>query len=704
VFIPRTLLQDARRPGEPGAARAIVVAGIVAAALFFVLSANITLGQENLAVGQLAPRDIRAQRDQTFDSVSRTEAARDAAQDDVTPVTETVKSPADNLEDQLQAFDAMSRRVARVLELRDAGSLEGTEVTDRLGSDAAAIPFSQRDVVATMSIPTWNAIAGAGRVALATILADPIREDQLFTTRAAVHDLVTTDLGAADRELAGDLAAGHVAATERIDEELTQQAIDRARAEVPAVEVTVLAGQRIVNEGDPITVEQFEMLDALGLTRPRIELGMVFGNALIAILVAALLVAYLWRFEPAIWHRNRSVLLFFLALVATSLVLRVAADRTLWAFVVPTSASVLLIGILLQGAAGAAMAAGLAVLAGVMNRDALELAVYVLAGGLAALLTVARAERLNAFFRVFLVLAATNIAVVTAFSLLEQRDLAAVAQLAAGGIMNALLSVVGAVGSFAVLGNLFGIMTVFQMLELANPSNRLLRRLLLETPGTYHHSVMVGNLAERAAETIGADPLLARVAAYYHDIGKMKNPLAFIENQAGARNIHDDLTAEMSARIIASHIRDGIDLGYDHGLPVQVIGFIPQHHGTSVMSYFHQKALGEVGGREDLVDERTFRYPGPKPQSREAAIIMLADGVEASVRSLDEKDEDSIRAMVDRIVDARVEDGQLDDAELTLRNISQIKDAFVGQLLGMYHSRIKYPDNVVPMEGHREQA
>jgi putative nucleotidyltransferase with HDIG domain len=339
-----------------------------------------------------------------------------------------------------------------------------------------------------------------------------------------------------------------------------------------------------------------------------------------------------------------------------------------------------------------------------MNREALDLTVYVLVGGLASLLAITRAERLNAFFRVFLVLAITNLAVVLAFSLLEQRDLEGVVQLGGVALVNAALSVVLAMGSFALLGNVFGIMTVFQLLELANPSSRLLRRLLLETPGTYHHSVMVGNLAERAAETIGADPLLARVAAYYHDIGKMKNPLAFIENQAGAHNIHDDLSAETSARIISGHIRDGIDLGYEHGLPVQIIGFIPQHHGTSVMTYFHGKALREAGGRAEVVDERTYRYPGPKPQSREAAIIMLADGVEASVRSLDEKDEESIRAMVDRIVDGRVEDGQLDDAELTLKNIAQIKDAFVGQLLGMYHSRIKYPDNVVPMEHRREQA
>jgi membrane-associated HD superfamily phosphohydrolase len=182
----------------------------------------------------------------------------------------------------------------------------------------------------------------------------------------------------------------------------------------------------------------------------------------------------------------------------------------------------------------------------------------------------------------------------------------------------------------------------------------------------------------------------------------MKNPLAFIENQAGAHNIHDDLTPESSARIIAGHVRDGIDLGYEFGLPVQIIGFIPQHHGTSVMSYFYGKALRELGGDEEVAARDRDRYPGPKPQSPEAAILMLADGVEASVRSLEEKDEVSIRAMVNRIVDARVDDGQLDEAELTLRNLSQIKEAFVQQLLGMYHTRIAYPDNVVPLDQTRE--
>ena len=703
MFIPRTLSED----GRPGAARvwrAVVVAAIVAVSLFLILSANITLGQENLAAGQVAERDIRAPRNATFDSASETAALREEAAAAVQPSTRSIESPADNAEDQLNAFDMVGRRVTRILEQRDAGTLAPADVTARLAADVPQIRVTHRQLVADMSLPRWQAVAAEARTALQSTLASDLREEQVDTVRVAVHGLITTDLPEPERALAGDLAGELIEPNLVIDEVETERARERARSEIPPVEVTVRAGETIVEEGQVLTVGDIEKLEELGLTRPRVEAGTVGGNALIAAIVAALLVGYLWRFEPEIWHRTRSVLLFFLALIVSAIALRISADRTLWAFAVPTAATVLLIGILLRNSAGVAMAGGLAVLAGVMNREALEPAVYVLAGGVVSLLTITLAERLNAFVRVFAALFAVNVAVVTAFSLLSQRDLPAILQLGAMGLVNATLSVLLAVGSFAMLGNLFGIMTVFQLLELANPSNRLLRRLLLETPGTYHHSVMVGNLAERAAETIGADPLLARVAAYYHDIGKMKNPLAFIENQAGTRNIHDDLNAETSARIIAGHIRDGIDLGYEHGLPVQIIGYIPQHHGTSVMTYFHAKALREVAGREDLVNERVYRYPGPKPQSREAAIIMLADGVEASVRSLDEKDEASIRAMVDHIVDARVEDGQLDDAELTLKNISQIKDAFVGQLLGMYHSRIKYPDNVVPMEDRREQA
>jgi cyclic-di-AMP phosphodiesterase PgpH len=335
-------------------------------------------------------------------------------------------------------------------------------------------------------------------------------------------------------------------------------------------------------------------------------------------------------------------------------------------------------------------------------------------GGLAGIIAIGRGDRLQAFIQAGAAIFVVQAVVVTAFSLLGERDLAGVVQLIGAAAVSAGGAAVATVGSFAVLGNVFGLLTVFQLLELANPSQPLLRRLLVETPGTYHHSLMVGNLAERAAESIGADPLITRVAAYYHDVGKLANPVAFIENQSGGENIHDELESEESAQILKQHVADGIDIAYQSRLPKTLIAFIPQHHGTAIMSYFYaqarDEAAGAFGGMEteqgrraaEAVDQRRYRHVGPKPQSREAALLMLADGVEASVRSLASRDEASIRSMVARIIGERMDDGQFDECDLTLRDINRVQEAFVSQLLGMYHQRVAYPQSkVVEIESRR---
>lgn len=705
MFIPRTLAQRDVRLGRGPVARAVIVTLILTAALAAILSLDLTPGRVSLAVGTAAPDDIRAPVSTQVVSQLATKAAQDKAAAAVEPQYEPIAPATEIANTQITAFNDLKQSVSDLLAQRDQGKLTAEELTAALRQQLGArLTSTQITLVSRLSAEQWTQLTAASGAVLATTQAGEVREENLPAIQVQVHNAITADLGGDARQLAGDLAASFVAANERQSPVLTEQKRQEARDAIQPVLVTVQAGETIVRGGQVVTAAQLETLEQLGLTKPRLVLATVIGDGLIALLLSILLVAFLWRFQPQIWHRNRSLLLFCLALVVSALAIRLAGGRSVWTYAVPTSATVLLIGILLDGYAAAAMAAAMALIAGLVNPAGLESAIYVLTGGMAALLAIVRAERLNAFLRAGLLLALSNAAVVVAFALLDvnQPDLAGIAQLVGAGAVNAFLSVVLAVGSFAMLGNLFGIMTVFQLLELANPSNRLLRRLLLETPGTYHHAVMVGNLGERAAETIGADPLMVRVAAYYHDIGKMKNPLAFIENQAGARNIHDELDPETSARIIAGHIRDGIDLGYENGLPVQIIGFIPQHHGTSVMSYFYGKALRDAAARSAEVDRDAFRYPGPKPQSREAAILMLADGVEASVRSLESKDEGSIRAMVERIVDARMEDGQLDDAELTLKNLAQIKEAFVAQLLGMYHSRIQYPDNVLPLEERRE--
>ncbi|MFN8519903.1 MAG: HDIG domain-containing protein [Chloroflexota bacterium] len=442
------------------------------------------------------------------------------------------------------------------------------------------------------------------------------------------------------------------------------------------------------------------------------------GWLLLSTLVVGTLLGWVWRFRPSLWHRNRPLLLVGLVLVGSALALAVTADRSVLPYLAPFATGALLLSVLLDAGVALAVTAIVAVLGGALTGQP-QFAVYLLLGSLAGIVVLRRGERLTQYVHAGIAMAVVNVGVVSAFGLLQSTDIAGLFQLELAAIASAAGSAVAAAGTFAVAGSVFGITTSYQLMELANPSQPLLRRLLLEAPGTYHHSLMVGNLAERAAEAVGADPLLVRVAAYYHDIGKLADPTAFIENQpAGGPNPHDEMTPEESARVLAAHVANGIDIAYQYKLPKPVISFIPQHHGTGRMSFFWEKAreravadAGVVPGSSaadavaDSVDERRFRHKGPKPQSREAAILMLADSVEASVRSLSNHDEATIRTMVSRIISERLEDGQFDECDLTLRDLDQIREAFIAQLKGMYHRRIEYPQNkIVELESRRQAS
>jgi putative nucleotidyltransferase with HDIG domain len=430
-----------------------------------------------------------------------------------------------------------------------------------------------------------------------------------------------------------------------------------------------------------------------------------FGNRLqraaawlmLAVLVVALLLGWIWRFRPQIWNRTSVLLLIALLLIGATVAIKITGGRPVLPYVLPVAAVGLLLAVLVD-AGTALLVTGLIALLGGAVIGSVEFAAYVLLGGMAGVILVRRGERFGHFAQAAAAIGVVNVGVVTLFTLLGSRDFTGLAELAGAGLAAAVGSALAALGSFVVVGNLFGITTSFQLLELANPSQKLLRRLMLEANGTYNHSLLVGNLAERAAEAIGADPLLARVASYYHDVGKLDNPLAYIENQAGGENVHDELTPEESVALVKAHVARGIDLAYQYKLPKPIIAFIPQHHGTALISYFHARAKD----RAEAVDDARFRHSGPKPQSKEAAILMLADGVEASVRSLNDHDENTIRAMVDRIIRERLEDGQFDECDLTLRDVERIREAFVAQLLGMYHRRVEYPQNkIVEIESRR---
>ena len=255
----------------------------------------------------------------------------------------------------------------------------------------------------------------------------------------------------------------------------------------------------------------------------------------------------------------------------------------------------------------------------------------------------------------------------------------------------------GIIAAFFCIGTLplweaaFGLVTPMKLLEIANPNQPLLKRLLLEAPGSYHHSIIVGNLAESAAEAIGANVLLARAGAYYHDIGKLSRPYFFGENQVGTENPHDSISPELSTRIITAHTRDGLALAREHRLPAPIQDAIVQHHGTTMVSFFYHKKM-ESAENKDEVDIRDFRYEGPKPQTREAAILMLADSVEAAVRSLNKPTPQKVEELIRGIIKGKMTDGQMTDCPLTLRDMETIVKAFKSTLNGVFHERIEYPD------------
>lgn len=258
--------------------------------------------------------------------------------------------------------------------------------------------------------------------------------------------------------------------------------------------------------------------------------------------------------------------------------------------------------------------------------------------------------------------------------------------------ISTIISGILVIGFLPLFEGVFNIVTTIKLLELSNPNNPLLKRLLMEAPGSYHHSLLVGNLAEVAAEEVGGNPLLARVAAYYHDIGKIRRPYFFKENQLGKDNPHSKLTPSLSALIIISHVKDGIEMAREYKLPKIIIDAIQQHHGTSLVKYFYVTMKNSSEKPED-VKEDDFRYPGPIPETKESGIIMLADGVEAAVRSINDPTEDKIEKMVNNIIKDRLDEGQLNNCELTLKDIGKIKIAFIKALQGIYHHRIEYPED-----------
>ena len=694
------------------AGRLLLASILMVAAMSVILGLDFLPAQTQLEEGRPAPANVQAPRTTQYVSEVLTQRERDAARIAVEPQYDftTARGAAvatQQLRELATSVAPIEAAFADGVTEEDRAAILAETLQDGLGPD-------ERASLLALDAARWTAVRDEAARVLDTLERAELRDTEVAAIRGGAQDRMAGGLTTAESALAAALISPLIVPNSSYSSELTEQARTRAQEAVPDMLKSWERGETIVRNGDRVDEVAFEAIDYFQLNAGGLDVARLVGFIVLSILVIGLLLTWTWRFRREFWHRNNVLLLLALLLLFAVLALKLTADRAWLPYALPLAAVGMLVTVLLDGGAAMVLTALIAIIAAAVNGGDVELAAYVMLGGIAGIVGVRRGDRLGVFIQAGVGVFFVQAMVVVTFALLGDQDIRGVLELVGAAAVSAGGSAVAAVGLFAVMGSVFGIVTVFQLMELANPSQPVLRRLVVETPGTYHHSLMVGNLAERAAEAIGGDALLARVAAYYHDIGKLANPAAYIENQAGGDNIHDDLDPETSAQMLKSHVSAGIDIAYKSGLPKAIIAFIPQHHGTAVMGYFYDRAREQAaapfGGVEtsegrkaaDAVDIRKFRHGGPKPQTREAAIIMLADSVEASVRSLSSRDEAAIRAMVERIIEDRIADDQFDECDLTLRDIEQIREAFVGQLLGMYHQRVAYPQSkVVELESRR---
>jgi putative nucleotidyltransferase with HDIG domain len=497
-----------------------------------------------------------------------------------------------------------------------------------------------------------------------------------------------------------------------LDEERMEASRQEAMSRIQPVQVTVKQGEEIVGDGQVVTEEKYEILEHLGLLKTSYRHFSFLGLICFVVLVIVLILIYLYRYNREILLDEKKFLLLGLLITAGLFIDRGIISiklgdnpeiASLIGYMVPTAAVSMLTAVLLDRKLAIFVSAVMSIFVGLMMGNQLEFAALSFIGGTVGVFSVSDISERTDVTRASIYIVLANVVAVTGLVLIKTNSFSLSSLGAVVGLINGILSAILTIGSLPFLENAFGITTSIKLLELSNPNQPLLRRLLVEAPGTYHHSMMVANLAEGAAEAIGANQLLTRVGAYYHDIGKLKRPYFFIENQISTENPHDKLTPTLSTLVITSHVKEGAELAAENGIPQVITDILCQHHGTTLVSYFYHKACDAE--KEDCISESAFRYEGKKPQTKEAAIVMLADSVEAAVRSLKYSGHGRLEAQVRKIVNDRLEDGQLEESELTFKELEIITRTFVRILSGIFHSRIEYPDNLLQeIEGRKRNG
>ena len=672
------------------------------AVMFAILVMVVIPERYDIKIGFPAPVTIFANKD-VEDTVT-TQKLRDdaAAQVEYTyrSVDETVVS---------HVISDFSNASLKIVALRDSYTLSDVEAMsdgdiESLSNDVGVmLARSDLETIVSCSLEDLDAVISSARTLVRDVLNSTLPEGQETSAVSKIsRDLLAKQYDNSLVAVAVDIVRATLRPNMLIDEESTE--LNRQKARDTVETQMCVKGEAVVREGDIVTESEYQILALLGLIDDAtFDIQLILGIALISMLVIAALAMYIHIFDHEVLENPRKLVL--LALIIVIVLVCSALLCQINAYLMPVALGIMLVATLLDrklslfvnALLGLLTALFATVSTGVLSVAAFSTLITALVSGPIVVIVISRHHQRTSMLLAGVAVSASNFITTFSVGLINSASASAVAINAAWAAAGGVLSAVMCIGIQPLMEWLFNLVTNAKLLELSNPNQSLLHRLLLEAPGTYHHSIIVANLADAAASAIGANALLARVGAYYHDVGKLKRPLYFKENQIGD-NPHDRTDPRVSAAILTAHPRDGMQMAQKEHLPMEILEMIQQHHGDSPVLYFYDKAKKLYG--EDI-DISAFRYEGPRPARRETAVVMLADVVEAATRSMPSHEPQKIEQLIRKLLRDKMTDGQLDKSQLTFHDLDIIADAFYTVLSGVFHERIEYPDVKLPP---REQA